>query len=283
MFSRIYRCFHWCSHWNPILYSVGHQDRWQLRRCCTPGSPLRLAPVWPAAACGGAATGTAAAAGAADAAADAGGRGDRMGRDSEKHGNGWGWDKHIFFVNGMSGQVSPHLPGSLDYNKTSRQLLPSFFLPCSFLLPSVSRASLPASLRQSLIGALPDPNNIANSTAVWGSPDQNAMSDKMPDRMSECMPGRLWEYMGDKSAYNVCQIRCQERLAELEFMSERIVGIYVKYSTHFWVSYGCLFIYLFISQNRKLNPLDHRITDNYKPDEMVETGRNGHFLGRLWD
>lgn len=89
--------------------------------------------------------------------------------------------------------------------------------------------------------------------------------------------------MGDKSAYNVCQIRCQERLAELEFMSERIVGIYVKYSTHFWVSYGCLFIYLFISQNRKLNPLDHRITDNYKPDEMVETGRNGHFLGRLWD
>ena len=34
--------------------------------------------MWPAAACGGAATGTAAAAGAADAAADAGGRGDRM-------------------------------------------------------------------------------------------------------------------------------------------------------------------------------------------------------------
>lgn len=52
--------------------------------------------MWPAAACGDAATGTAAAAGAADAAADAGGRGDRMGRDSEKHGNGWGWDKHIF-------------------------------------------------------------------------------------------------------------------------------------------------------------------------------------------
>jgi len=228
MFSPIYRCFHWCSHWNPILYSVGHQDRWQLGRCCTPGSPLRLAPVWPAATCGGAATGTAAAAGAADAAADAGGRGDRMGRDSEKHGNGWEWDKHLFFVNGMSGQVSPHLPGSLDYNKTSRQLLPSFFLPCSFLLPSVSRVSLPASLRQSLIGALPAPNSIANSTAVWGSPDQNTMSDKMPDRMSECMPGRLWEYMGDKSAYNVCQIRCQERLAELEFMSVRIVGIYVK-------------------------------------------------------
>lgn len=163
----------------------------------------------------------------------------------------------------MNGQVSPHLPGSLDYNKTSRQLLPSFFLPSSFRLTSFLASLAQAVTYWSLTGS----EQYRELNSIFGARRTRTLCPKKPqiECQNVCQVDceNTWEI--SRHIMYVCQIRCQERLAELEFMSERIVGIFVKQSTHFQVSHGCLsmFIYLVISQNRKLNPLDHRITDNY--------------------
>ena len=81
------------------------------------------------------------------------------------------------------------------------------------------------------------------------------MSDGKSAYISDKMSERRSEFMSEKECQNICQI----------------VNLYLG---SIWLF---IHLFIFISQNPNLKPLDQRMVDNCSLDEMVGTGKTAVF------